>query len=134
MAYRARIYYTYAQKAEMWDHWQRGETLHEIARLFNRGHSSIQRILAETGGIRPRERRRSSRALTQAEREAISRGIVAGHSIRSIAWSLRRAPSAVSREIQRNGGCGRYRANGADQMAWDRARRPRPVNWSSTAH
>ena len=32
MAYRTRIYYTDAQKAEMWDRWQRGETLHSIAR------------------------------------------------------------------------------------------------------
>ena len=30
-----------------------------IAGLFDRGHSSVQRILSETGGIRPRQRRRS---------------------------------------------------------------------------
>lgn len=59
MVYRKRIYYTNAQKAEMWDCWQKGESLNSIARLFDRGHSSIQGILAETGGIRPRERRRS---------------------------------------------------------------------------
>lgn len=35
MVYRKRIYYTGAQKAEMWDRWQRGETLHSIARLFD---------------------------------------------------------------------------------------------------
>ena len=43
----------------MWDRWQRGETLHAIAQLFDRGHSSIQAILAATGGIRPPEHRRS---------------------------------------------------------------------------
>jgi IS30 family transposase len=53
MVYRKRIYYTNAQKAEMWDRWQKGESLNSIARLFDRGHSSIQGILAETGGIRP---------------------------------------------------------------------------------
>ena len=37
MAYRTRIYYTDAQKAEMWDRWQRGESLHAIAQLFDRG-------------------------------------------------------------------------------------------------
>jgi len=64
-------------------------------------------------------------ALSLAEREEISRGVVAGHSIRSIAVALGRAPSTVSREIRRNGGRRRYRANQADQQAWDRARRPK---------
>jgi IS30 family transposase len=126
MAYRTRIYYTDAQKAEMWDRWQRGESLHAIAQLFDRGHSSLHRILAEAGGIRPPERRRSRFALTLAEREQISRGMVAGFSIRSIASTLGRAPSTVSREIQRNGGHRRYRASQADQAAWERAKRPKP--------
>ena len=126
MAYRTRIKYTAAQKAEMWDRWQKGESLHSIARLFDRPHTSIRGILATTGGIRPRERRRSHLVLTLAEREKISRGMVAGHSIRSIARSLGRAPSTISREIQRNGGRRRYRASRADQSAWDRAQRPKP--------
>jgi IS30 family transposase len=63
--------------------------------------------------------------LTLAEREEISRGVVAGRSFRSIAASLGRAPSTVSREINRNGGRGRYRASQADQAAWDRGRRPK---------
>ena len=125
MAYRTRIKYTAAQKNEMWDRWQKGESLHSIARLFDRPHSSIRGILATTGGIRPRERRRSQFVLTLAEREKISRSIVAGHSIRSIARSLGRAPSTVSREIERNGGRCRYRASHADQAAWDRAQRPK---------
>ena len=53
MKYRARICYTDSQKAQMWDRWQQGESLHQIARLFDRRHSSVQRILAESGGIRP---------------------------------------------------------------------------------
>ena len=126
MKYRTRTYYSAEQKAEMWDRWQRGESLNSIARLFDRGHSSIQGILAVTGGIRPLDRKRSRHVLTLAERERISRGMVAGHSIRSIARSLGRAPSTVSREIQRNGGRRRYRANQADQAAWDRAQRPKP--------
>jgi len=125
MKMRPRIYYTEEQKALMWDRWQKGESLISIARLFDRGHSSIQRILTETGGIRPRQRRRSCLALTLAEREEISRGLVAGHSIRSIAASLCRAPSTVSREIRRYGSRRRYRANKADQAACDRAHRPK---------
>ena len=125
MKYRKRIYYTEEQKSLMWDRWQKGESLRSIAQLFDRGHSSIGGILKETGGIRPQPRRRSRRALTLSEREEISRGVVAGGSIRSIARTLRRAPSTVSREMRRNGGRLRYRANRADQAAWERARRPK---------
>jgi len=125
MKYRTRTYYSASQKALMWDRWQKGDTLHQIAKLFDRHHTSIRGILAETGGIRPFPRRRSRLALTLAEREEISRAVVAGHSIRSIAASLGRAPSTISRELNRNGGEERYRASQADQAAWDRARRPK---------
>lgn len=125
MKQRPRIYYTESQKALMWDRWQKGESLQQIAQLFDRNHSSIQRILAETGGIRPAPRRRSRLALTLAEREEISRAVAAGQSIRSMATQLGRAPSTISREIKRNGGLERYRANQADQAAWDRTRRPK---------
>ena len=125
MTRRSRIYYTESQKALMWDRWQKGDSLHQIAQLFDRYHPSIQRILAETGEIRPAQRRRSRLALTLAEREEISRAVVAGHSIRSIATALGRAPSTISREIKRNGNRTCYRANEADQAAWERARRPK---------
>ena len=123
MKYPSRIYYTETDKALMWDRWQKGESLNAIARHFGRSHSSIQGVLARTGGIRPAPRRRSRLALTLAEREEISRGVVTGHSLRSIAATLGRAPSTLSREIRRNGGRRRYRANQADQSAWDRAHR-----------
>ena len=125
MKQRARIYYTEHQKALMWERWQKGESLQQIAQLFDRNHSSIQRILAETGGIRPAQRSRSRMALTLAEREEISRAVVAGHSMRSMATSLGRAPSTISREIARNGGQEGYRASQAEQAAWDRAHRPK---------
>jgi IS30 family transposase len=125
MKQRPRIYYSEAQKAQMWKRWQKGDSLHDIARLFDRGHSAIQRILAESGGIRPAARRRSTLALTLAEREELSRGVAAGQSLRSIAASLGRAPSTISREIRRNGGRRGYRASQSDQAAWDRARRPK---------
>jgi len=123
MKYPTRIYYTDADKSLMWDRWEKGESLNSIARHFGRSHSSIQGILSRTGGIRPAPRRRSCLALTLSEREEISRGIVAGHSMRSIASSLGRAPSTVSRELRRNGGRRRYRATKAEQAAWDRAHR-----------
>ncbi len=137
MKQRPRIYYTESQKALMWDRWQKGDSLQQIAQLFDRNHSSIGRILSESGGIRPAQRQRSGLALTIAEREEISRSIVIGHSIRSIARRLGRAPSTVSREIARNGDRNSYRASQADQAAWERAHRPQScklVKNSSLAH
>jgi len=125
MKQRTRIYYTEADKALMWERWRRGESLNSIARLFDRNHSAIGGILSRSGGIRPRPRRRSVRALALSEREEISRGTMAGLSARAIARSLRRAPSTVSREICRNGGRDGYRASEADAAAWERAERPK---------
>lgn len=125
MKQRRRIYYTESQKALMWERWRKGESLQQIAQIFDRNHSSVQGILAETGGIQPAQRHRSRLALTLAEREEISRAVVSGESLLSVANRLGRAPSTVSREIRRNGGSLGYRANQADQLAWDRARRPK---------
>ena len=109
----------------MWDRWKKGESLQQIAQLFDREHGSVRGILVQTGGIPPAKRCRSQFALSLAEREEISRGLMAGQSIRSIALQLDRAPSTVSREVRRNGGHGSYRAAQADQAAWDRAHRPK---------
>ena len=125
MKQRPRIYYSQEQKSLMWERWQKGDSFHAIARLFDRAHTSVSGILMKTGGVRPVPRRRSRLALTLSEREGISRGIVAGQSIRSIAASMGRSASTVSREISRNGGRGRYRASQAEQAAWVRAHRPK---------
>lgn len=125
MKYGSRTFYTDSQKALMWERWRQGESLHEIARLFDRKHTSVRTVLAATGGIRPSVRRRSCLALTLEEREEISRAVVADQSIRSIAAGLGRSASTISREIRRNGGQECYRASQADQAAWDRAHRPK---------
>lgn len=125
MKQRPRIYYTESQKAVMWEHWKKGESLHQIAQLFDRHHSSIHRILAETGGIPPVQRSRSRLALSQVEREEISREIATQSSMRTIAGLLGRSPSTISREIKRNGGYANYRAVQAEQAAWTSAKRPK---------
>lgn len=126
MRQRRRIYYSAAQRAEIWDRWQRGESMHEIGRMFDRGHSSIFAVLKPTGGVRPPPRKRARLALTLAEREEISRRLVVGQSIRSIAGALYRPASTISREIDRNGGGRLYRAAAADRRAWSQALRPKP--------
>ena len=114
-----------AEKTELWDRWQRGESMRSIGRVFGKPSSSIYFQLAPHGGIRPEPRRRSRLALTLSEREEISRGIVAQQSIRSIAKLLGRSPSTVSRELSRNDGYDCYRAALADERAWESALRPK---------
>lgn len=125
MKYRTRTFYTDTQKSEMWDRWERGESLSSIGRRFNRASSSIYPLLARTGGIRPPQRVRSRLALTLPEREEISRGLIAKMSLRAIAQSLRRSASTISREVSRNGGAKNYRAAQSDAAAWDRSERPK---------
>ena len=75
-----------------------------IGRVFDRGSSSIFPLLERTGGIRPPDRIRSRLSLTLIEREEISRGLRAQMSLRSIARTLKRPASTISREVRRNGG------------------------------
>jgi IS30 family transposase len=117
--------FTAAEKTELWDRWQRGESLKAIGRAFGKPSSSIYFQLAPHGGIRPAQRHRSRLALTLSEREEISRGIARHQSARSMARFLGHSASTVSREISRNGGYDRYRATLADEKAWVRARRPK---------
>jgi IS30 family transposase len=125
MKHRTRIYFSAEQRADIWDRWQRGESMSSIGRLFERESSSIYPILAPSGGIRPPKRTRSRVALSLSEREEISRGVANKQSIRSIARRLERPPSTISRELTRNGGYDSYRASAADQATWDRAHRPK---------
>ena len=121
-----RVGFTQAQKTELWERWRRGEQMKSIGREFGKPSSSIFKHIRSTGGFTPVERRRSRRSLSLAEREEISRGLVAGQSIRGMARQLKRAASTISREITRNGGIRRYRAAAADKRAWKQALRPKP--------
>jgi IS30 family transposase len=116
---------TDSECAELWRMYRAGESILGIGRALERGSSAVRRVLEPTGGIAPAIRRRSSRVLSFVEREEISRGIAAGHTIRAIARGLNRAPSTVSQEVCRHGGRRLYRAAPADLAAWDSARRPK---------
>ena len=113
------------QKAELWERWRTGESVNAIGRALGKRASSVHDALRKQGGIYREPPRRSTRCLTLAEREEISRGLVSGISMRQIARQLGRSASTVSREVGRNGGRQQYRAAKADKAAWQRAKRPK---------
>lgn len=113
------------RKRELWDRWARGESISQIGRAVGRPPGSVFTILRDSGGFVPPLRTRREQFLSLAEREEVSRGLASQESIRSMATRLGRAPSTISREIQRNKGPKKYRAVDAEDRAWRRARRPK---------
>jgi hypothetical protein len=83
MKRRPRIYYSDSQKALMWERWKQGWTLQEIDKLFDRAHSSIHRILAETGeSVTPNDTGRQPHCAFRTRRYLASHrggGIDSGH-------------------------------------------------------
>ncbi|WP_156041971.1 helix-turn-helix domain-containing protein, partial [Bradyrhizobium sp. URHD0069] len=90
MKQRRRIYYSTAQRSEIWDRWQAGEPMSSIGRRFDRESSSVFSVISPTGGIRPPDRHRAKQALGLSEREEISRWLSMRCSLRSIARHLGR--------------------------------------------
>lgn len=122
---RKRKPFTDTERAIVWKRWREGALYPDIAKEVGRAVPTVTYLIVRHGGIPPAERRRAARVLCSSEREEISRGIVTGESVRRIARRLGRAPSTISREIGRNGGLAKYRAQTADIEAWERARRPK---------
>ena len=114
-----------AGKKELWERWRAGESISDIARALHKPPGSMHGMLQATGGFSPPELHRRRCALTPSEREEISRGLAAGESLRAIAARLGRCASTVCREVNRNGGRRTYRAQKADERAWERAHRPK---------
>ena len=117
---------TATQRTELWQRWRNGETISDIARTLQFSDSSVGLTIRRQGGFSPPRRCRAAHCLTVAEREEISRGLTQGWSLRQISRHLGRAPSTISREVQRNGGRRSYRAEQAERATWRRARRPKP--------
>ena len=86
MKYRTRTFYSETQKAMMWDRWRQGESLHEIAQLLTATIPRLAAFLAQNGR-HPSAATECAAAvvLSLSEREEISRGVVAGRSMRTMA-------------------------------------------------
>ena len=113
------------EKSELWRRWQAGQSLTDIGLALGKHAGSIHGVISLKGGIAPSDRKRSSAHLTLQEREQISRGLAKSMSLRSIARDLGRSPSTISREVSKNQGVIKYRAVIADELAWERSRRPK---------
>ncbi len=118
---------TDAQVAEVWARRAAGESTTRIARHIGRYAGSLRSYVHAAGGVRPRPRKRSRVVLSLSEREEISRGLAAGDSLRTIASTIERSPSTVSREVARNRGRENYRAGSAEKAALSRAQRAKPA-------
>ena len=116
---------TRGQIEGLWTRWREGQTTDVIAAAIAAPATSVYSVVRRHGGIPPRVRQRAPRQLRAAEREEISRGVAADHSVRVIARALGRAPSTISREIARHGGRDHYRAAEAEAEAWRQAARPK---------
>ena len=102
----------------------------QIARDIGRAHRTVHDYVEALRRRPPKQRCRSDRHLSLAEREEISRGLARGLSFRGIAAGLGRGPSTVCREVNRNGGRRRYRAARAEDRAWVQGRRPKTARGS----
>ena len=114
---------TAEEKGQIWERWREGESLKSIGRGIGKNSSSVHWYVTKHGGIEPRARKRSKRALSALEREEISRGLSGQRSLRAIGRLLNRPASTISREVNRNGGREAYRAAVADARAWKTAKR-----------
>jgi len=112
-------------RVEIGDRLKRGEHKRVVAAAVGVAVKTIERFIAQAGGMPSRWKDRSPRHLSLDEREEISRGLKAQESFRKIAAQLGRHPSTVSREVNANGGRDAYRAWRADSRACERARRPK---------
>ncbi|SRR6266851_3198130 len=110
----------------VWELWGQAHSARAIARELGTSLPYVRDCVGRTGGVRPPARQRSERCLSTGEREEISRGLARGDGFRAIGRAIGRSHTTVAREVERNGGRARYRAQRADAVAWERARRPKP--------
>ncbi len=94
MARRTRLKYTDEIRSYIWGRYQLGDSLKSIGRSFDRPSSSIHNLLARTGGIRPRERKRSQQVLRalRSARKSLEVLYPACRSVQSLSSWIERRP------------------------------------------
>lgn len=118
---------------EVWERLRNGQSVRSVAIGLGRYPSAVRQLIKRSGGVPPLVvKSRGPRFLSLWEREEISRALLVGASIRSIATQLGRSPSTISREIGRNATGADYRALRAEKSAAMRARRPKPAKLAIT--
>jgi IS30 family transposase len=113
------------QRAEIRARIHAGEQYRAVAAVMGCDPLTVQQVVGRYGGVAPRMRPRPPLRLASAEREEISRGLLAQRSVRRIAAQLGRAPSTIAREVRANGGRWDYRAWQAERRAERRLHRPK---------
>ncbi|WP_329101370.1 helix-turn-helix domain-containing protein [Micromonospora sp. NBC_01699] len=111
---------------DLWRRWRAGDSISVIFRALGEPPGSFFTVLKHHGSIAPADRVCRADRLTAEDRESISRDLEAGASLRSIAVSIGRAVSTVSREVTRSGSRVNYRTVAAEQRAEEHTRRPKP--------
>jgi len=120
------------QREQLWRHWRAGMKQEAIAAALTVSPTGVATEIRARGGCAPAPRHRRAGHLGLAERERLAAwavGTTDGMAVREAARLLGRAPSTISREIQRNGErtaiTRGYDAAAADRRAWARAQRPK---------
>jgi len=119
------------REREFWREVRRGLSCADAAHVVGVSINTGKAWLSQGGGMPTIALTQPSNwRLSLAEREEISVGLAAGHSRRAIARRLGRAPSTISREINRNRAVRvvwQYRGHVAQSRADRLARRPKPA-------
>ncbi len=113
-----------AERLEVVQRLKAGVAVMTVAGEVGCSRRTVFRVWADRRLVEQREGLSGLR-LSLTEREQISRGLAVGQSLRAIARQLGRSASTISREVNANGGCRRYRALAAERRAIGCAKRPR---------
>src|SRR3984893_7642506 len=106
--------FTAAEKAELWDRWQRGESLKAIGRAFGKPSSSIYFQVAPHGGIRRNRILIASEALPQARRVEVNAETICIDILPTALAQHRRSAFKAHRLRERQRRCG----NNEDKRDW----------------
>jgi transposase, IS30 family len=125
-------------RRQFWDHIKGGMSASEAGVAVGVSELTDRRWFADAGGVRPKfpdeSAPRKRPRLTLEERNEIQDGVAREESIQEMARQLKRAPSTIMREIERNALCrGRYRARHRFGAPWRGGWEPKPKYRASVA-